>query len=82
MSFPTESQLQTFHLHPPVLRKNKPLPPLPPPPGVLRTIAASVKAAISKLRWKKQRKGGDIQVGGLQEHESEIDTGSESFITI
>ena len=80
MSFPTECQLQGVHLHAPVLRENHPLPPLPPPPSLMHRIAALIKTAFIKLKWKK--KGKDIQVKEEPVHESGEDSRSESFITI
>ena len=51
----------------------------------MHRIAVSVKAAISKLRWK--RKAGkeeeeEEEEEEVQVHDSEMDTASESFVTI
>jgi len=94
MSFAMDSELQGFDLHPPVLRKNQPLPPLPSPPNITSRFLANIKSKFFKIRqravaWaaartaaraaaKKNAKAAD----GPKQEASEEDTVSESFITL
>ena len=86
MSFAIDSELQGFELHPPVLRKNQPLPPLPSPPNIMSRFLANIKSKFFKIRQraaaraaaKKNAKAAD----GPKQEASEEDTVSESFITL
>lgn len=90
MSFPALADLQGINLHPPVLRKNQPHPPIPSPPGsalrMATRVSNSIKAAWVKIKqrvhnWKVSgsylHKEDTWSMEGVA-HESTID--SQSFV--
>src|SRR5579859_862762 len=91
MPFPTLEHLQGIHLHPPVLRKNQAVPPLPTPPGPIRRIAtvftmlikavcAKFKSSSSKAHNSGSKHEGDSWSMETVAHNSTVY--SESFVTM